>query len=73
MIEGLLSLLMFVFILWFVLWFVIWICIQLPADMARSRGRSAVGWVIFGLMTNPLFACFVLWLIGDSGRARGQR
>ena len=68
MIEGLLSLLMFVFILWFV----IWICILLPANMARTRGRSSVGWVIFGLVTNPLFACLVLWMIGDSGRVRGQ-
>ncbi|KEO53296.1 hypothetical protein TP2_18100 [Thioclava pacifica DSM 10166] len=46
------------------LWFLFWFCIQVPAGMAKVRGRNAVGWVLFGLITNPIVAMLLLWLLG---------
>ena len=64
--EGLFALIFFLFFLWFVVWF----AILLPARMARKRGRSAVGWVLFGFITSPPAAICLLWLLGPSWKVR---
>lgn len=54
------------------LYIVLWLFILLPADMARSRGRSAFGWVLMSLIFSPILACLLLLLLGHtpgSGRS----
>ncbi len=46
----------------------IWIWVVLPADMARKRGRSQVGWVLVSLVGNPFLAIILLLLLGDVTR-----
>ena len=47
----------------FVLWF-LWV--RLPAQMARERGRSALGWVLLTWMLTPLWTIILLLILGDS-------
>jgi uncharacterized BrkB/YihY/UPF0761 family membrane protein len=54
----------------FVVVFAIWLYILLPADMARKRRRSELGWVLLSLCISPLLACLLLWLLGDNPNAR---
>lgn len=53
-----------------ILWVTLWLYIFLPADMARQRGRSAVGWVLFSLICSPILAIFLLLVLGRSREAR---
>ncbi|MEQ5826099.1 hypothetical protein J3456_01870 [Sulfitobacter sp. NFXS29] len=46
--------------------FVLWIYILLPSDMAKTRGRSQVFWVLVSLLLTPLLAIVLLWLFGDA-------
>lgn len=48
------------------LYLVIWIYILLPARMAETRGRSALGWVLLSILFSPILACLLLWLLGDN-------
>ncbi|MAO26230.1 MAG: hypothetical protein CMN19_01985 [Roseovarius sp.] len=45
--------------------FIIWLAIFLPASMARTRGRSAVLWVLVSLFLSPLLAILLLLVLGD--------
>ena len=45
------------------LWF-FWV--RLPAQMARKRGRSALGWVLLTWMLTPLWTIILLLILGDS-------
>lgn len=57
----------------FALYIVVWLYILLPAGMATSRGRSAIGWVLMSLIFSPILACLLLLLLGNnpgSGRSR---
>lgn len=56
--EILLTLLFFAFFFGF--------CIFLPASMARTRGRSAVLWVLVSLFLSPLLAILLLLVLGDA-------
>ena len=47
----------------FVLWF-FWV--RLPAQMARNRGRSALGWVLLTWVLSPLWSIILLLIVGDS-------
>ena len=47
------------------LYFTLWIFILLPARMAETRGRSAFAWVLVSIFFSPIFACLLLWLLGD--------
>lgn len=49
-----------------VLIFVIWLYVILPANMARKRGRSAVGWVFIFWIISPLWGIIALLVLGDS-------
>ena len=49
-----------------VLIFVIWLYVILPANMARKRGRSAVGWVFIFLIISPLWGIIAMLVLGDS-------
>ena len=55
------------------LYLVIWIYILLPARMAETRGRSALGWVLLSVFFSPLLACLLLWLLGDNPNRSGAR
>ena len=46
--------------------FVLWLFILLPAGMAKSRGRSAFGWVILSILFSPILACLLLLLLGNN-------
>lgn len=48
------------------IYFTLWLYILLPSEMAAKRGRSSVGWVLISLMCSPIFACLMLWLLGDN-------
>ncbi|MCW1920639.1 hypothetical protein NX862_17930 [Rhodobacter sp. KR11] len=48
--------------------FFFWLCILLPISMARTRGRSALGWVFISLVFSPLFAIVMLMVLGDARR-----
>jgi hypothetical protein len=65
-VEGLLAFLFGAALLWFTLW----LYILVPARMARSRGRSAVVWVLLSLIFSPFFAIFFLWFLGAAGNGR---
>ena len=45
------------------LWF-FWV--RIPAQMARKRGRSALGWVLLTWMLTPLWTIILLLILGDS-------
>lgn len=49
------------------LYFTLWLFILLPARMAETRGRSALGWVLISFIFSPFLAIFFLWLLGDAG------
>jgi O-antigen/teichoic acid export membrane protein len=40
--------------------------VRLPAQMARKRGRSAVGWVLLFWFLSPLWGAILLLVVGDS-------
>jgi hypothetical protein len=65
-VEGLLAFFFGVALLWFTLW----LYILVPARMARSRGRSAVVWVLLSLIFSPVLAIFFLWFLGDAANGR---
>jgi RsiW-degrading membrane proteinase PrsW (M82 family) len=46
--------------------FIIWLAILLPASMARTRGRSAVLWVLVSLFLSPLLAILLLLVLGNA-------
>ncbi|WP_322895708.1 MULTISPECIES: hypothetical protein [unclassified Yoonia] len=56
-----------------VLYLVIWIYILLPARMAETRGRNALGWVLLSVFFSPLLACLLLWLLGDNPNRSSAR
>lgn len=49
-----------------VLAFFFGIVIFLPASIARTRGRSAVLWVLVSLFLSPLLAILLLLVLGDA-------
>lgn len=55
------------------LYLVIWIYILLPARMAETRGRSALGWVLLSVFFSPLLACLLLWLLSDNPNRSSAR
>lgn len=60
--DGLLALVMGLFVLWFVLW----LFILLPARMARERNRWALIWVLISLFGSPILAILLLIALGDA-------
>ena len=44
--------------------YIFWI--HIPANMARNRGRSALGWVILTWILQPLWIIVLLAILGDS-------
>ena len=47
--------------------FVLWLFwVRIPAQMARERGRSALGWVLLTWMLTPLWTIILLLTLGDS-------
>ena len=47
------------------LWFFWFFWIRLPAQMARKRGRDALGWVLLAWMLSPLAVIVILLIVGD--------
>ena len=46
---------------------VLWLFwVRIPAQMARERGRSALGWVLLTWMLTPLWTIILLLVLGDS-------
>ena len=45
---------------------VLWFFIFLPADMARNRNRSALGWVLMSVLFSPILAILLLALLGKA-------
>lgn len=46
---------------------VLWLFwVRIPAQMARERGRSALGWVLLTWMLTPVWTIILLLIIGDS-------
>lgn len=46
---------------------VLWLFwVRIPAQMARSRGRSALGWVLLTWMLTPVWTIILLLIVGDS-------
>ena len=62
MIDGLFSVVFFLFALFIVLW----MYILLPAGMAGRRNRSQLIWVLISLFGSPILACLLLLALGDS-------
>ena len=48
------------------LFFVWMFYVRIPAKMARTRGRSALGWVLLTWILSPLWTIILLLIIGDS-------
>ena len=47
--------------------FILWLFwIRIPAQMARKRGRSALGWVLLTWLLSPLWIIVLLLIAGDS-------
>lgn len=47
--------------------FFVWLFyVRIPAKMARTRGRSALGWVLLTWILSPLWTIILLLIIGDS-------
>ena len=44
--------------------YIFWI--HIPANMARNRGRSALGWVLLTWILQPLWTIVLLAILGDS-------
>lgn len=40
--------------------------VRLPAQMARKRGRSALGWVLLFWIISPFWGVILLLIVGDS-------
>ena len=40
--------------------------VRLPAQMARKRGRSALGWVLLFWFLSPIWGAILLLVVGDS-------
>lgn len=40
--------------------------IWLPAKMAKKRGRSVLGWILFFWIISPIFGIILLLILGDS-------
>lgn len=40
--------------------------IHIPAKMASTRGRSALGWVLLTWILSPLWTIILLLILGDS-------
>ena len=40
--------------------------VRLPAQMARKRGRSALGWGLLFWFLSPLWGAILLLVVGDS-------
>jgi hypothetical protein len=49
--------------------FAIWFTFVLPAQMATRRGRSAILWVLIGLVGTPPLAILLLLALGDNRQA----
>jgi hypothetical protein len=47
-----------------------WLCILLPAQLAATRGRSAVIWVILTIFLSPLLTIPLLLIFGRVKRDR---
>lgn len=45
---------------------VVWLYIILPAQMAGTRNRSAVIWVLISFVGSPLLAILLLLALGDA-------
>ena len=48
--------------------FMMWLLIFLPANMAKKRGRSAIGWVLLFWIITPFWGIIALLVLGDSKR-----
>lgn len=46
--------------------FVIWLYFILPAGMAKTRNRSAIVWILIGIVSTPLLSILLLWALGNS-------
>ena len=47
--------------------FVLWLFwVRIPAQMARKRGRSALGWVLLTWVLSPIWTIILLLIAGDS-------
>ncbi|MEM9970512.1 MAG: hypothetical protein AAF762_05390 [Pseudomonadota bacterium] len=46
--------------------FLVWLCIVVPMNMAKSRGRSALLWVVVSLLVSPLVSIVALYALGDA-------
>ncbi len=44
--------------------FLVWLCVIVPMNMARTRGRSAILWVLVSLLVSPLVSIIVLAAMG---------
>jgi hypothetical protein len=40
--------------------------VRLPAQMARKRGRSVLGWVLLTWILSPIWTVIILLIVGDS-------
>jgi len=40
--------------------------VKLPAQMARKRGRSVLGWVLLFWFLSPIWGVILLLIVGDS-------
>lgn len=48
---------------------VLWLFwIHIPANMARNRGRSALGWVLLTFIASPVWTIILLLIVGDSNK-----
>ena len=52
-----------------ILWY-FWV--RLPAQMARNRGRSALGWVLLFWILTPFWGVILLLIVGDSNEKIAQ-
>lgn len=50
----------------FSLLFLWYFWVRLPAQMARKRGRSALGWVLLFWLLSPIWGVILLLIVGDS-------
>jgi len=62
MMEGFLSLVLFLI----AIAFVVWLYILLPAGMAERRNRSQIIWVLISLVGSPILACLLLLALGNA-------
>ena len=46
--------------------FLIWLNIILPINMARKRGRNALGWVLVFWLVSPIIGIVLLLALGES-------